>query len=643
MIDKVKALLKERNFSVAVIVDDAYDETPYAEDLAAAQWNSFFDDLSGVEEQKLRSVFGSQYDEFNTTELIRNNGFIAKLWNVRAEILPAASIFASYEIDQAGKRAALDPLQNLLRDDLEMTCHTVGRDVPLSPLGAQVIFLDLFLGSADREEAVQNAASTIRELIKSTPTQPPSVILMSRSPQLLEIAPRLRDDAEILGCQFRVMSKSQLNDVATVAENIYELVVSHPDAVVLSQFMVAWSVALDRSKQAFMRSIRSLDLADYANVQALVLESEGEPLGDYALDLYDLHLHSLLEGEADLVAAAQRITTINWKNYPPAQFTPSPALTAITDGCFFHNQVRTDSYLVADRNRMPRLGEIFLAPIRKEDSADPTTEVGKRYAYVVLSQACDLQHGETDRLLLLRGEAKTHSWKEHKPASSTRTPVMRVDNDTFSIDWDTVCPETWMMKELPKILDGGVRRVRTLRMPFALQLQQAFIGNLSRVGTLAVLPTRYGAAVRIFMRSSSERAILLTEASVDSERAVCLVGRTAKNNLMEWLLLSPAIKQQLREALNDVKEAEIPKGTPNLSTIRSDPEFFRMLGRGLLVKRDKSSRPFKDVSEYDVIQIITSPRLENGGPMDQLYGPLVIEIDFGESALTSVRGGGELD
>ena len=31
-------------------------------------------------------------------------------------------------------------------------------------------------------------------------------------------------------------------------------------------------------------------------MQALILEAEGEPVGDYILDLYDLHLHNVLGG-----------------------------------------------------------------------------------------------------------------------------------------------------------------------------------------------------------------------------------------------------------------------------------------------------------------------------------------------------------
>lgn len=244
------------------------------------------------------------------------------------------------------------------------------------------------------------------------------------------------------------------------------------------------------------------DGLDDINDKALILESEGEPLGDYLLDIYDLHLHSLLEGDVDLAAAAKKLTTIDWaNNYPPAQFIPSDQLNAIMDGALFHNQVRTDSYIEGNAVRTPRFGEVFLAPelvgqatsaqgvlepdgnasglvqhstdasIEKKQvdaaEANPVTvpaipaahdpqvvpvplpapvEKSRRHAYIVLSQACDLQHCETDRLLVLRGDVSKYRWNQHDRKVQTRTPIMRLDNDELSIDWDTATPETWLLR-----------------------------------------------------------------------------------------------------------------------------------------------------------------------------------------------------
>ena len=79
---------------------------------------------------------------------------------------------------------------------------------------------------------------------------------------------------------------------------------------------------------------------------------------------------------------------------------------------------------------------------------------------------------------------------------------MRLGEERLAIEWDVLAPETWLLDDLPRRLDEGYRRVRRLRTPFALQLQQSFIGRLGRVGTLAALPARHAVGVRIFLKST---------------------------------------------------------------------------------------------------------------------------------------------
>jgi hypothetical protein len=72
-------------------------------------------------------------------------------------------------------------------------------------------------------------------------------------------------------------------------------------------------------------------------------------------------------------------------------------------------------------------------------------------------------------------------------------------------------------------------------------LQQAFIGRLGRVGTLAALPTRYRAGVRILLRKADNVSELLVEADADSNQAVCLVGRNDDTRL---ITLRPGVRKR---------------------------------------------------------------------------------------------------
>ncbi len=670
MISQVKELLGQKNVSVAVLMDDAYDTIPVAEDFnAQTDWNSFFDDLTDEDHKLLRDAFGTRYDDMDVLELSKDDRFIATLWEAKNQINAAGPVFTTYEQTQSRKKAVLEPLVHLLRDDLQLTLHQVGRDAELLDLNGQIIFLDLFLGFYEIRTAMKRAAEKVKSLVKSRPEEPPIIILLSESSEIGRWAPELRDEAEVLGCQFRWIHKNELKDLDVVTESIYDLVLSHGDAVKLNHFMLSWEKALRHSQQHFMKSIRSLDLADYANVQALILESEGEPLGDYILDIYDLHLHSLLEGDIELIAAAKALSAIDWvTEYPPAQFMPSPEVNTLMDGALFHNAVRSDSYFSDDPYRTPHLGEVFLGPPlanpakasetqqnepsrqlepsqeceieqRQTAVAKPTDIAAKepdedenveREAYVVLSQACDLQHCETDRLLMLRGRAKRYNWKQHdnKSRGQVKTPIMYVGKDIYSIDWETLSPETWLLSDLSRRMqEARIRRVRTFRLPFALQLQQAFIGRLGRVGTLAALPTRYVAGIKIFMKQSDNTAALICEASGTEGKAVCLVGRTASNELIDWLLLSPELKHQLRKKLQDLNPEVFPNESPGLKALRSDPAFLRVLNKGLVFKRNAaSSRPLQK-TPHDVVQIFPKSTIGEGQNIRDCRG-LVISLNL---------------
>jgi hypothetical protein len=161
------------------------------------------------------------------------------------------------------------------------------------------------------------------------------------------------------------------------------------------------------------------------------------------------------------------------------------------------------------------------------------------------------------------------------------------------------------------------------------RLQQAFIGKLGRVGTLAVLPGQYRAGVRIFLRNRAGKAKLLVEANIDADKAMCLVGRTQKNALKEWLLLSDGLLADLRRTLREVPAGELPTGS-QIATIRDDPSFYRKLKGGLSLNRDapKGSKPLKDTGQ-DIVQIVTTKLWEPGEDAGREYHPILIEVDFG--------------
>ncbi|HXH42223.1 MAG TPA: hypothetical protein VNK51_00065 [Bradyrhizobium sp.] len=626
MIEQVKQLLAEQQFTIAAIVDDAFDDMPRPGDIPKALWDRFFDDLKDADHEKFAATY-QEYDAKDPSELSRDPAFLKIAWELRDELKPAGAVFVEFIEVRQNKRDRLVPLQDLLKGGLGLICNTYGRDGHDAIDDANIIFLDLFLGYMEGPGAVDQAIERIKAIVDRRRDCPPTVILLSESPRLHELGPTVRDRAELLGCQFRMVRKSDLGDAETMVERLYELAVSRPDALKLNGFVLSWDKALTGAREKFLASIRTLDLPDYANMNALILEAEEEPVGDYILDLYDLHLHSILEGDTDLVRDAKRLNQIDWKEYPPAQFMPTEESDRMMDGALFQHGDRTRIEAEIDANpKAARLGDVFLAESKAVAAKDGVPEHVEQHAFVVLSQACDLQHGNTDRLLLLKGSVHPYERSAKKiGGSSIQTPIMMVDGKKYSLDWDPLAVETWMVDDLPARLDSGLRRVRRFRTPFALQLQQAFIGRLGRVGTLAAMPTRQRVGVRMFLRGRSG-ATLLAEATMDQDLATCLAGRD-KSKVIEWLLLSEKLLDIFRKELRNVDPNEFLPGSPSPRTLRDDPAFYRKLKAGLAMRSEsaKGEKPLKD-TPFDIVQIVLGHSILPGSEIPGSFHPIVIEV-----------------
>ncbi|MUZ64370.1 hypothetical protein [Agrobacterium vitis] len=209
MIDDIKALYSARAVNRAVLVDDAFDATPRPGDVDDALWDRFFDDLNEADETEISAQYGSErYEAMDASELRRDQGFIDIVWGRKAVSGSADLLFRDFERIIAQKRGQLAPLIELLQNSLGLSCHCYGRDGGENLPSADIIFLDLYLGQVEDDVAVERAISRIKEVVAQRRATPPTVILLSQNPNLSDVGPRVRDNAELLGCQFRMKKGS---------------------------------------------------------------------------------------------------------------------------------------------------------------------------------------------------------------------------------------------------------------------------------------------------------------------------------------------------------------------------------------------------------------------------------------------------
>ena len=119
------ALLDEKGIRRALIVDDAYDPLPRAEDLANVQqqWTFFFDDLTDDDRDILHEIHPG-YGGMGAEELVQSDAFVLALWQARERLRNELinPLFERYDRDMADDMRFLEALQRQL-DALGVAYH----------------------------------------------------------------------------------------------------------------------------------------------------------------------------------------------------------------------------------------------------------------------------------------------------------------------------------------------------------------------------------------------------------------------------------------------------------------------------------------------------------------------------------------
>ena len=212
-----------------------------------------------------------------------------------------------------------------------------------------------------------------------------------------------------------------------------------------------------------------MDLRDYADLQTLILSAEGELIGAYLLEVFGQYFQFELEEDARLSTQALKLNEMKLKWYPAPHFLPTAVSANIADGMLF----RSSKILAQPENI--EFGEVLFSTRVDAlgEGAAPVADFGRgeRIALVVLTAACDLQHGYAKRFMFIAGIAWPSELLLHKKSKELITPILIHDGKRYVIEWDLGAPVAWTPSELAKQLESGnFMRVRRFRPVFSLQL-----------------------------------------------------------------------------------------------------------------------------------------------------------------------------
>lgn len=635
MLDELRVILTREGITSAAIIDDVYDETPTSHDIDRESWNIFLDDQSEREVTIVQDGYGVTDPESRWDELRNDDIFIKFLWEHRDESEVIQALFNSYIGRQAAGRDLLEPLRALLFSDLNLQGGVYDSNQLGEAASAQLLFLDLFLGAQQDEDARNKAMERVKAIVEPRRESPPMIVLMSSSARLHALRDEFRDEAGLVGCQFRTVQKASLNEPAELHELIYRLTSSYQDSLRLSGFLELWHRALRDATNRFLKTARRLDLRDYADLQTLILKAEDEMIGAYLLEVFGKYFQFELEEDAQLSSAALKINEMQWENYPAPHFLPAEVSANIADGMLFRSSkilAKSEPLQFGDilfSTRVDALGE----------GAEPKADFakGERIALVVLTAACDIQHGNAKRFLFIAGVARPSELQLHKKPNASLTPILIHDGKHYVVEWELGAPVAWTSKEVADQLESGnFERVRRFRSLFSLQLQQLFTSSLSRVGTPVMPPVQHLTGATISYKDQNGGLHQLVSFKPADRKAVVLVGRTEREHV-DRLMLAPDVVSELRIDMQKVDKNNLTANEREKweTAVQNRELFSRMEGEGIPYSRSGSARSFKG-SGYDIVTVV-GPYIEQGkSPINAEriirgdHGPLIVELEIPE-------------
>ena len=585
----VRDILRENGVHSAIVIDDVFDEAPRPDEIADDVWDIFFDDLSEADRKCIVNLFPG-YSDAQFADLKRSGDFIQALWSGGSRLSGGArkALFENYESRNYAELQGLRGLVEELRQ-LGLKCETMGAEITDSAKEADLLLVDLFLGSGQQDGDIELTIERVKAIVEGRRV-PPLVILMSRSRHLEQHQADFRDRAGLLGSTFRVASKQQIADFANLHRLLRRLAAHYGDAKALARFISAWDRGMDQARSRFVSSLRRLDLSDLAQIRALMLEFEDQKLGDYMLEVADRVLQYEIEAVEETIEAAGDLNEVDLERYPAPHLTGTPDLQELVyRGMFFHTRRLGGPIRLqfGDLLRWNRRGEGFDVSL-------------------VVTPACDLARYPHKGIMLLCGameELTPDAWSYRQ--DPVRTPVVVIQDRRWWIRWDLRAVRVVDFGKLMRSIEvsRGVDRIGRLRELHAVELQQKMLASLGRVGTPANPPIAFSVQVSLYYVGEDSKLKILGD--FGRQQAACYVGRDAKSRSVYRLVLRESVCDDVERCLGDLSDKDVSESArSSLSVVRDGRSFVEILERGEIPVPELGGGPKSIVLDNQVVAIV---------------------------------------
>lgn len=335
-----------------------------------------------------------------------------------------------------------------------------------------------------------------------------------------------------------------------------------------------------------LRLMRKLRLSDIGQIQQLLLNVEGEPVGSYLVDVFDGVLQHEVERESGIIDSAVILNDFSEAKHPPPFVAGSPDLQELVARLLTQNEERLrlrgslggvvtfgDLLTMRENADLARLQQALLVEMK------PDTVLA------VMTPVCDLQRDGAPRVLLLVGSINPLSAGNWSYRDDDRTPALRLGEELVWIKWNFKHIDTASHEQLTSALDEGDLMIAArLREAHALELQQKMLAGLGRVGLVAAMPATFPLEVEAYYAGVDGRPVRLDVPGVD-DGAVCFVGRDKDKNPVPRLVLTEGACDGLIDALAALDVEQVAPSARNaFGHVTSSADLRRILTNGMSLR-----------------------------------------------------------
>lgn len=500
------------------VVDDAFDKVSSN----IFQEGELIDFISVVnEDDQLIRDFHRLISDTDSEEILCSENLsddnLALLWDRRAqdthglkEVLQS-TLFRIHE----PKVLQVERLCQFLAEQLEI--EKVERfgttaEYPSDPF--DIAFIDYRFGPSRQEESVDRAVRWARHFYEKGQA---FIILMSAEVGTLGRRDDFREKSTLTRGLFEYLDKEEIEDSGKFCNRLNSFCAGLSTRHKIHDFAKAAEEAADEALVSLKKSIHALGLEDYAHLEHISLHKDGHPLGDYMLWLLGEYFAHNLAVNSSLQAARKSVNSIKYDRLMPFQRPPSTMLAkmysaAITEpvheGWGPHPRVaqeteedaevemgggsEIDPGSLGSENVEATVGAASIANVPLYQLGDLLVATKEKPVYMVLNAGCDLQFSPEERkcdmeqsILLIPGHLEKYC-ERGSDKKMKRTELFELGEERFRIVWQRTRVKAYPHKEIRlEFRQQGYERKRRLKLPYALEVQQYFAAQLTRIG----LPT----------------------------------------------------------------------------------------------------------------------------------------------------------